>query len=77
MMWFLNRMANDSNNEENQFGRSFGSPNADDSTTVFPLSRIRMIMKSSPDTTNVGQDGLFVMTKAVVSFPKSIREHRK
>lgn len=33
----------------------------------FPFSRIKTIMKSSPDVENVGQDALHLVTKATVS----------
>lgn len=31
-----------------------------------PISRIRTIMKSSPDVENIGQDSLFLIAKAAV-----------
>lgn len=31
-----------------------------------PLSRVKTIMKSSPHVESIGQDGLFVVTKATV-----------
>lgn len=41
---------------------------AEESQTTLPISRVRTIMKSSPDVSNIGQDALLVMTKATVSF---------
>lgn len=32
-----------------------------------PVSRVRTIMKSSPDVENIGQDALHLVTKATVS----------
>lgn len=32
-----------------------------------PISRVRTIMKSSPDVENIGQDALHLVTKATVS----------
>ena len=41
---------------------------ADKSTklTLLPVARIRTIMKSSPDVTVIGQESLFMITKATV-----------
>ncbi|KAG8034737.1 hypothetical protein G9C98_007813 [Cotesia typhae] len=33
-----------------------------------PLARVRTIMKSSPDVESIGQDGLFLVTKATEMF---------
>lgn len=40
---------------------------SEDSQTVLPVSRIRTIMKSSPEVSNIGQDALLIMTKATVN----------
>lgn len=32
-----------------------------------PISRVRLIMKSSPDVSSINQDALFLTTKATVS----------
>lgn len=34
-----------------------------------PISRIRTIMKSSPDVENIGQGALYLVTRATVSVP--------
>jgi hypothetical protein len=36
------------------------------SVTLIPMSRIRTIMKSSPEITNINQDTLFSVCKATV-----------
>lgn len=38
--------------------------------TQLPIYRIRTIMKSSPDVENIGQDSLFLVTRATVSINK-------
>lgn len=35
--------------------------------SVLPMSRIKIIMKSSPDTENIGQDTLFLVARTTVS----------
>jgi len=40
----------------------------DDGSLVLPVSRIRTIMKSSPDVPNIGQDAIAAMTKATELF---------
>ncbi|XP_054619130.1 chromatin accessibility complex protein 1 isoform X2 [Dunckerocampus dactyliophorus] len=46
------------------------SPDKDDRTAAstknisLPISRVRLIMKSSPDVCNINQDALFLTTKA-------------
>lgn len=34
--------------------------------SLLPISRIRIIMKSSPDTENIGQDSLFLVARSTV-----------
>ena len=36
--------------------------------TLLPLNRIRIIMKSSPETENIGQDALFLVARTTVSI---------
>lgn len=36
-------------------------------TISLPISRVRLIMKSSPDVSSINQDALFLTTKATVS----------
>ena len=43
-------------------------PARTDATTLLPLSRVRTIMKSSPDVSNIGQDALFAISKATVKY---------
>lgn len=38
------------------------------SDLVLPISRVRTIMKSSPDVENISQDALYVVTAATVGF---------
>lgn len=53
---------------------SQNSPDKDDQTSgnkkniSLPISRVRLIMKSSPDVSNINQDALFLTTKATVSL---------
>lgn len=35
--------------------------------SLLPISRIKIIMKSSPDTENIGQDTLFLVARTTVS----------
>ena len=35
---------------------------------LLPLARVRTIMKSSPDVENIGQESLFLITKATELF---------
>ncbi|XP_061752709.1 chromatin accessibility complex protein 1 [Nerophis ophidion] len=50
------------------------SPHKDDRTAgskkniSLPVSRVRLIMKSSPDVSNINQDALFLTTKATEMF---------
>nr|XP_057902829.1 chromatin accessibility complex protein 1 [Doryrhamphus excisus] len=50
------------------------SPDKDDRTATstknisLPVSRVRLIMKSSPDVCNINQDALFLTTKATELF---------
>lgn len=37
-----------------------------------PLSRIRVIMKSSPEVSSINQDALFLTAKATVPAPSSL-----
>lgn len=37
-------------------------------TISLPISRVRLIMKSSPDVSSINQDALFLTTKATVSY---------
>lgn len=52
---------------------SQNNPDKDDQTSgskktiSLPLSRVRLIMKSSPDVSSINQDALFLTTKATVS----------
>ncbi|XP_059480365.1 chromatin accessibility complex protein 1 [Neocloeon triangulifer] len=39
-----------------------------------PISRIRTIMKSSPDVESIGQDSLFLITKATELFIQSLAQ---
>lgn len=41
-----------------------------------PVSRVRTIMKSSPDVENIGQDALHLVTKATVSSLNCLRNCR-
>ncbi|ORZ37416.1 hypothetical protein BCR44DRAFT_1511603 [Catenaria anguillulae PL171] len=41
---------------------------ADLTSTIFPVSRIRKIVKEDPDVHNVSQEGIFLMTKAAEMF---------
>lgn len=34
--------------------------------TLLPINRIRIIMKSSPETENIGQDALFLVARTTV-----------
>lgn len=43
-------------------------PKISDGSTVLPQARIKMIMKSSPDTESISTDALYFVTKATVSF---------
>ena len=36
--------------------------------TLLPLNRIRIIMKSSPETENIGQDALFLVARTTVGI---------
>lgn len=36
-------------------------------TISLPISRVKLIMKSSPDVSSINQDALFLTTKATVS----------
>ncbi|XP_033640729.1 chromatin accessibility complex protein 1-like [Asterias rubens] len=49
---------------------------ADKSTklTLLPVARIRTIMKSSPDVTVIGQESLFMITKATELFVEHIAQ---
>ncbi|XP_038052196.1 chromatin accessibility complex protein 1-like [Patiria miniata] len=49
---------------------------ADKSTklTLLPVARIRTIMKSSPDITVIGQESLFLITKATELFVQHIAQ---
>ncbi|XP_065222788.1 chromatin accessibility complex protein 1 [Planococcus citri] len=38
--------------------------------SLLPISRIRIIMKSSPDTENIGQDSLFLVARSTELFVK-------
>lgn len=40
-----------------------------------PISRIRTIMKSSPDVENIGQGALYLVTRATVCALNSIYVH--
>ncbi|CAH1773407.1 unnamed protein product [Owenia fusiformis] len=46
---------------------------------LLPLSRIKTIMKSSPDVTHVAQESLFVITKATELFVQDLAKtiHKK
>ncbi|KAM4539377.1 chromatin accessibility complex protein 1 isoform 1-T1 [Odontesthes bonariensis] len=52
---------------------SQNNPDQDDQTSgakktiSLPISRVRLIMKSSPDVSSINQDALFLTTKATVS----------
>lgn len=52
---------------------SQNNPDKDDQTSSnkktisLPISRVRLIMKSSPDVSSINQDALFLTTKATVS----------
>ena len=37
-----------------------------DATCLLPISRIRTIMKSSPDVSNISQEALFMIAKSTV-----------
>ena len=41
---------------------------SDNGHSILPLSRIKTIMKSSPDVNSVGNDSLFMIAKATVSY---------
>ncbi|KAG7268444.1 hypothetical protein CRUP_037004 [Coryphaenoides rupestris] len=40
----------------------------DNKNTSLPISRVRLIMKSSPDVSSINQDALFLTTKATELF---------
>lgn len=54
-----------------------GNAEKDDQTSAnkknisLPISRVRLIMKSSPDVSSINQDALFLTTKATVSYSLS------
>eukprot|EP00088_Acartia_fossae_P016204 TRINITY_DN1905_c0_g1_i1.p1 TRINITY_DN1905_c0_g1~~TRINITY_DN1905_c0_g1_i1.p1 ORF type:complete len:128 (-),score=43.44 TRINITY_DN1905_c0_g1_i1:297-680(-) len=37
-------------------------------TTILPMARVKTIMKSSPEVENIGQESLFLITKATEVF---------
>ncbi|XP_060914928.1 chromatin accessibility complex protein 1 [Labrus mixtus] len=53
---------------------SQNTPDKDDQTSAnkktisLPISRVRLIMKSSPDVSSINQDALFLTTKATELF---------
>ncbi|XP_037651190.1 chromatin accessibility complex protein 1 [Sebastes umbrosus] len=54
---------------------SHNTPDKDDQTSTtnkktisLPISRVRLIMKSSPDVSSINQDALFLTTKATELF---------
>ncbi|XP_051246355.1 chromatin accessibility complex protein 1 [Dicentrarchus labrax] len=53
---------------------SQNNPDKDDQTSAnkktisLPISRVRLIMKSSPDVSSINQDALFLTTKATELF---------
>ncbi|XP_029299839.1 chromatin accessibility complex protein 1 [Cottoperca gobio] len=53
---------------------SRNTPDKDDQTSTnkktisLPISRVRLIMKSSPDVSSINQDALFLTTKATELF---------
>lgn len=53
-----NKSLNQSHNESGAGGRY---------PTIIPMSRVRTIMKSSPEITNINQDTLFLVCKATVN----------
>lgn len=61
---------------------SQNNPDKDDQTSSskksisLPISRVRLIMKSSPDVSSINQDALFLTTKATVRRRISLIYHR-
>lgn len=45
-------------------------PKLGDGSIVLPQARVKMIMKSSPDTESISTDALYFVTKATVTFSK-------
>lgn len=43
------------------------SPDSGGKLTQFPSTRVKTIMKSSPDLVNISQDSVFLITKSTVS----------
>ncbi|XP_034016037.1 chromatin accessibility complex protein 1 [Thalassophryne amazonica] len=44
------------------------SPQSNSKSISLPLSRVKLIMKSSPDVSSINQDALFLTTKATELF---------
>ena len=40
---------------------------------VLPISRIKTIMKSSPEVSNIGQESLFLITKSTVNYVRQLQ----
>ena len=55
-------MASNSNNNH----ASINSHHNNQHQTMIPMSRVRTIMKSSPEITNINQDTLYLVCKATV-----------
>ena len=43
-------------------------PKIDDGSPILPQTRVKTIMKSSPDTENISSDALYFVTKATVNI---------